>query len=330
MALHQACATMVCVRRWRAGGARCSRRRRSLVGAGPARAATYKWVDEKGVVHYTDKMPPEAVDKASVELNKQGVPDQEDRAGADARAAPRDRAGRGAPAAGRAGSRKRSRAATARSSSSYTSEAEIDLARNRVAADDRHVIQSAQAYSEQLGKRKAEVEAKKAQFEGKPMVAALDRELESIDAELARQAELVAQKKREADGDHPRSTTPTSSAGASSSPRRPPDIARAAGTSGRVPASASRAARSRRPRAAGVGERFAPPEAPAVRGGGRGKSGAPRGRLQRTQDSCVHGTAAASSRPNPDSAGRTAGPAIIAPPTLPRPAETRWLNTFTR
>ena len=45
-----------------------------LVGAGAARAATYKWVDEKGVVHYTDKMPPEAVDKASVELNKQGVP----------------------------------------------------------------------------------------------------------------------------------------------------------------------------------------------------------------------------------------------------------------
>ena len=29
-----------------------------------ARAATYKWVDEKGVVHYTDKIPPEAVNKA--------------------------------------------------------------------------------------------------------------------------------------------------------------------------------------------------------------------------------------------------------------------------
>ena len=38
-----------------------------------AAPTVYKWVDEKGVVHYTDK-PPETTDKASVELNKQGVP----------------------------------------------------------------------------------------------------------------------------------------------------------------------------------------------------------------------------------------------------------------
>src|SRR6266550_478902 len=36
-------------------------------------AATYKWVDEKGVVHYTDKMPAEEINKGRVELNKQGV-----------------------------------------------------------------------------------------------------------------------------------------------------------------------------------------------------------------------------------------------------------------
>jgi len=29
-------------------------------------AATYKWVDDQGVVHYTDKMPPEAINKGSV------------------------------------------------------------------------------------------------------------------------------------------------------------------------------------------------------------------------------------------------------------------------
>ena len=37
------------------------------------RATTYKWVDDKGVVHYTDKIPPEAVNKGSVELDKQAV-----------------------------------------------------------------------------------------------------------------------------------------------------------------------------------------------------------------------------------------------------------------
>src|SRR5215472_2777081 len=44
-----------------------------LASPGPARAALYKWVDEKGVVHYSDTLPPEAVDKARTELNKQGV-----------------------------------------------------------------------------------------------------------------------------------------------------------------------------------------------------------------------------------------------------------------
>ena len=81
--------------------------------------------------------------------------------------------------------------------SSYTSEAEIDLARNRSLQTINNVILSSQAFSEQLNKRKVDVEAKKAESQGKPVVAVLDRELESIDAELARQADLIAQKKRE-------------------------------------------------------------------------------------------------------------------------------------
>src|ERR1043166_6113245 len=37
-----------------------------------AHAATYKWIDDKGIVHYSDKMPPDAVNKAHVELDRQG------------------------------------------------------------------------------------------------------------------------------------------------------------------------------------------------------------------------------------------------------------------
>jgi hypothetical protein len=33
----------------------------------------YKWTDEEGNVHYSDKLPPEAVDRAHEELNAQGV-----------------------------------------------------------------------------------------------------------------------------------------------------------------------------------------------------------------------------------------------------------------
>jgi len=81
--------------------------------------------------------------------------------------------------------------------SSYSSEAEIDLARKRSLQTIDSVVQSTLAYSEQLAKRKTEVEAKKEEMKGKPIAAILDRELESIDSELIRQNELIEQKKRE-------------------------------------------------------------------------------------------------------------------------------------
>ena len=168
-----------------------------LSAAGTARAATYKWVDEKGVVHYTDKMPQEAVDKANVELNKEGIPIRrtdkvltpEQRRANEQEA---ERAKETARAQEEVGRRDRALV------SSYTTEAEIDLARNRSLQTINNIILSSQAFSEQLSKRKGDVEAKKVELQGKPSVAVLDRELESIDAELSRQAELIAQKKREA------------------------------------------------------------------------------------------------------------------------------------
>jgi len=171
-----------------------------LAVATAARAAVYKWVDEKGVVHYTDKLPPEAVDKANTELSKEGIPvkktdkvqvltSEQRRAIADEQEKKRLAAKQAEEVA------RRDRALM----SSYTSEAEIDLARNRSLQTISNVVQSTMAFSDQLNKRKADAEAKKVEFAGKPIVAVLDRELEGIDAELARQAEIIAQKKRESE-----------------------------------------------------------------------------------------------------------------------------------
>jgi len=168
----------------------------AMLVVGAARAAMYKWVDEQGVVHYTDKLPPEAVDKARTELNKQGVPvKQTDKAltPEQRRAIEQDAQRQKQLARQQEEVARRDRALL----SSYTSEAEIDLARNRSLQTINNVVQSTLAYSDQLSKRKSEVEAKKEEMKGKPTVAVLDRELESIDAELARQSELIAQKKRE-------------------------------------------------------------------------------------------------------------------------------------
>ncbi len=167
-----------------------------LLSSGPAGAAMYKWVDEKGVVHYTDTLPPEAVGKATVELNKQGVPVKKTEKALtpeQRRAFEQDAERQKQLARQQEELARRDRALL----SSYTSEAEIDLARNRSLRAIDSVVQSTLAYSEQLNKRKFEVEAKKEESKGKPIVAVLDRELEGIESELVRQAELILQKKRE-------------------------------------------------------------------------------------------------------------------------------------
>ncbi len=159
-------------------------------------AATYKWTDDNGVVHYTDKLPPEQIDKARVELNTQGVPVKK----IDPALTPAQRKAKEADEA-RARDVARAQEEIARKNrallQSYTSEAEIELARKRAISTLDDIIQSAQSYSEQLVKRKNEVERKKATFGDNGVPAALEREATTVDIELVRQSELIAQKKRE-------------------------------------------------------------------------------------------------------------------------------------
>ena len=41
--------------------------------AAPATAKLYRWVDENGRTHYTDKLPPNQSSRARIELNEQGM-----------------------------------------------------------------------------------------------------------------------------------------------------------------------------------------------------------------------------------------------------------------
>jgi hypothetical protein len=169
----------------------------SLLAATPATAATYKWVDDKGVVHYSDKMPPEAVDKANVELNKQGIPVKRTEPAPtleQRRAKVADEERQKQLAREREVVDRRDRALM----QSYTSEQEIDLARSRALATIDTQVQSAQAYSAQLVKRRAELDAKRKSFGDKAAPPAFEREMESIAEELGKQDTLISEKKREA------------------------------------------------------------------------------------------------------------------------------------
>jgi len=169
-----------------------------LVALAPcAAAATYKWVDEKGVVHYTDKIPPEAVEKSNVQLDKNGVPVKRTDAAPSAeqkRAKAEEEAREKQLARDRELVDRRDRALL----STYTMESEIDLARRRALATIDQQIQSSVAYTVQLNKRKEDLEAKKTALKpGQPAPPVLENEIATISTELARQADLVAAKQKE-------------------------------------------------------------------------------------------------------------------------------------
>jgi len=163
---------------------------------GTAGAATYKWTDDQGVVHYSDKVPPEAVSKGATVLDKQGRPvkkiepaptpeqlkakeaaeeDQRARARVEQDQARRDRA----------------------LMQSYTTESEIDIAKGRALSTLDAQIKSAQVYSADLTRRQQELKKRKASFGDKPIPIDLERDLTNVDIELSREAALIKQKTEE-------------------------------------------------------------------------------------------------------------------------------------
>jgi Domain of unknown function (DUF4124) len=168
-----------------------------MLSAPAVRATTYKWVDDQGVVHYSDKLPPEAVNKGNVELSKQGIPLKKTDPALTpdqlrAREAEDERVRQATRV--REEIQRKDRALL----QTYTMESEIDLARSRALSTIDAQIQSAQAYTNTLTKRKQDISARLAAFGDKTKPIALERELVSVNEELDKQAELIATKKKEA------------------------------------------------------------------------------------------------------------------------------------
>ena len=168
----------------------------AMVGAGAAEAALYKWVDDKGVTHYTDKMPPEAVNKANVELNKQGLPIKK----TDRAVTPEEVKAREAEAERQRELAKQQQDIARKDRAlldTYTTESDIDLAKTRSIRIIENSLQSAEANSVRLAKRRDELLASMAALGGKPVPPALTRDIANTDVDIARQAEFIARKKEE-------------------------------------------------------------------------------------------------------------------------------------
>lgn len=144
----------------------------------------HKWVDDKGVTHYGDKMPAKDVHRDNSVLNNQGVvikrnqvsninKDEVDKSVAEQKR--RDRALR----------------------ASYTTAHEIDLARDRSLQMDEAAIQ---ALEQRKVSARARAENAQKSIDGflkrkKPVPTDLTKESNDIKAEIARIDEQIAQRK---------------------------------------------------------------------------------------------------------------------------------------
>jgi hypothetical protein len=162
----------------------------------PARAATYKWVDEKGVVHYTDKLPTEGVNKGGTMLDKQARPVKK----IDPAPTPEQLRARQAEEEQRKAASKQNEETARRDRalvSSYTTEDEIELARTRALGTIDAQLDSSNAYMKHLVKRKDELGKRRAALGTQPLPAALEREIEGTESELAKTAAFIDQKRKQ-------------------------------------------------------------------------------------------------------------------------------------
>ena len=80
---------------------------------------------------------------------------------------------------------------------SYTTEAEIDLARNRASQAIEQQMEIARSYTASLAKRQAELQKQKAELGGKGLPPAEEQELDRLKAEIEVQNASVMQKKQD-------------------------------------------------------------------------------------------------------------------------------------
>jgi hypothetical protein len=164
--------------------------------AGAWGAGMYKWVDEQGNVHYSDKAPQDVPSKGETVLDKQGrqvekidpplTPAQlKAKAEEDERQRLLTKA--------KDDQARRDRALIL----SYSNENEIEIARKRAISTIELQIKSAQAYSEDLTLQQKNIAKQKAGYGSKPIPVELDHQSAAIDAELSRQAILLRQKQEE-------------------------------------------------------------------------------------------------------------------------------------
>lgn len=162
-----------------------------LLIAGPAQAAMYRWVDSSGGVHYSDTLPPNYQKSGAAELNKHGqiikrTLSEAERSQAAEKKTEQDRLQHEADEQARL-----DRALT----STYTTEAEIDLARDRALEHHRLAIKGAETRASAVNVNLKELRDRAGRItkSGKALPASLQAQLAQAEKERQELQRTVAQ-----------------------------------------------------------------------------------------------------------------------------------------
>jgi len=172
----------------------------TLLAVAPAAAQQrmYKCVDAKGKVYYTQLPPPECLGRDTQELNKSGTPMRKSQT--PAALTPEQQKAREAELKKKLEGDERSKEERRKNTAllnTYSSEKDIDDARERALKEAQAAIADTEKRIADAHKRKKELESEKEFYVKKPMPAKLKQDITNNELEVKNQTELLDSKKKE-------------------------------------------------------------------------------------------------------------------------------------
>ena len=164
----------------------------------PAQAAMYKWVDTQGRTHYGDTLPQRATGCANVELDKQGLAIKQN-AGALTPEQRQQRAAEQVHLQQELQAKTEQKRRDTALLNTYTSPAEIDLARDRSLEQAKSTIKGSQIQLSQLRAQQAQLDQQMALIarSKRPIPSHITAAQGANAREIARMEGVIAQKNKE-------------------------------------------------------------------------------------------------------------------------------------
>jgi hypothetical protein len=168
------------------------------LASGPLWATMYKWVDEKGVVHYGDKIPPEYAGKANTVIAPSGVHVKDN----EAQQTPEQLKARAAEKKKEDEEHKKLLEAQRKDNAlltTYSSVQEIDVAREKTLRQAEDTIRGLQQKITDTQSLQLQLQKDASTYKGKKLPLALQKQIDDADKDLVNNQGLVVSKRKELD-----------------------------------------------------------------------------------------------------------------------------------